>query len=478
MKKVKVLIIAALTICVGIPAMAQDDEATIKQITEVIKSKSADAPAQVKAVYKKNKKNAAVVTGIGKAYFEIGDTSNAKVYAEYGKTLKYSPAFVLAGDLAALNEDGGGAASEYQQAIYFDKTNEEAYYKYASVYSKTDPKGAVEKLEELRAINPNAPVDALIGRIYFKKSMLPETITSYGKVSRSKLERRDLVDYIMAYYLSQKYEEGLELAQYGMTQHPRHGGITRLAFFNAVESKQYETALKLANELFTNTDSLKITYLDYPYYGMAYVGLEKYPEAIDAFKKGLEQEFDSKEKKAGVMKQLSDVYKQADDYDNAEKEYGEFIDFVDTPTPEDYSGYANLYELHAAATEDAEAKYTIAKKAEAIYDLMEEKFPSTIDFTTYKKAMLNVRLDPNSTEGLAKPYFEKLIELIEPKEEKDAADNSRLLRSYQYLGAYYFIVADDKENADVYWSKVLEVDPENEQAKQVMAILHPEQQAQ
>lgn len=475
MKKIKVLIIAALVLGFSTVALAQDDAATIKQISEVIKSKAPNTADQVKAVYKKNKKNAAVLTGIGKAYLEIGDKQNAQTYAEYGKALKYSPAFVLSGDIAALGDDGGTAASEYQQAIYFDKANEEAYYKYASVYSKTDPQGAVAKLEELRAINPNAPVDALIARIYFKKSMLAETITSYGKVSRSQLERRDLIDYIMAYYLSQKYAEGLELAEYGMTQHPRNGGITRLAFFNAVESKQFEKGITLGNELFTNTDSLKVTYLDYPYLGMAYAGLERYPEAIEAFKKGLEQEFDSKEKKAGVMKQLSDVYKQADDYDNAEAVYAQFIDFVGTPTPDDYSGLASLYELHAGTIEDADAKLEVAKKAEGVYDTMEEKFPSTIDFTTYKKAMLNARLDPNATEGLAKPYFEKLIGLIEPKEGKDAADKSRLLRSYQYLGAYYFIVADDKENADLYWGKVLELDPENAQAKQVMGVLHPEQ---
>ena len=45
-------------LALSVPAMAQDDnKATIDAITKVIKSKPADLEDQVKAVYKKNKKN-------------------------------------------------------------------------------------------------------------------------------------------------------------------------------------------------------------------------------------------------------------------------------------------------------------------------------------------------------------------------------------------------------------------------------------
>jgi hypothetical protein len=39
------------------------------------------------------------------------------------------------------------------------------------------------------------------------------------------------------------------------------------------------------------------------------------------------------------------------------------------------------------------------------------------------------------------------------------------------LGDYYFSVADDKATSKIYWQKVLEVDPNDKQAKDVLSGL-------
>ncbi|MBF1577329.1 MAG: hypothetical protein HXO17_11215, partial [Prevotella shahii] len=44
-----------------------------------------------------------------------------------------------------------------------------------------------------------------------------------------------------------------------------------------------------------------------------------------------------------------------------------------------------------------------------------------------------------------------------------------LTEAYRYLG-YYYLVKNDKAMADGYWKKVLEIDPENETAKQALGI--------
>ena len=58
--------------------------------------------------------------------------------------------------------------------------------------------------------------------------------------------------------------------------------------------------------------------------------------------------------------------------------------------------------------------------------------------------------------------------LIGSKPDKDNTDKVRLTESYRYLISYYFVIQDDKENAKQYAQKLLEIDPENEIAKQVM----------
>lgn len=463
---------AMLTLLVT-PAAAQDDQATVDAITKEIKSQPADLDDKVKAAYKKNKKNAVVLTGMGRAFYEVKDTVNAHLYAGYAlkANSKYAPAYILLGDLEAFNNDGGNAAQQYEQAIYFDPNNPDAYYKYASVYSKTSPSGAVAKLEELRAHRPDVAVDALAGRIYYKSNMFDDAIRRFGQVDRSGLEQLDLTDFAMCYYFTQKYDKSLEIAQYGLSRLPRDAGFNRLAFFSSTELKDYDAALQYADALFNRSDSAKISYFDYAYYGNTYSGLKRYPEAIEMYKKALDQEITDKAKRAGVMKQLADGYKLNDDYPNAIKEYDEFLNFIGTPTAQDYVGLAQLYTQYANTLEGGQRDSTFLQ-AEGVYNSIEEKFPNAIEYTTFMKARINSYRDPDTEQGLAKPLYEKLAGLIEPKEEKDAADNARLVECYRYLG-YYNMLQKDTETANTYWNKILEIDPENNIAKVALGLAAP-----
>ena len=60
------------------------------------------------------------------------------------------------------------------------------------------------------------------------------------------------------------------------------------------------------------------------------------------------------------------------------------------------------------------------------------------------------------------------IQSKENKENKDATDKARLKESYHYLISYYFIIVEDKATAQQYAQKMLQIDPENQIAKQVM----------
>ena len=68
---------------------------------------------------------------------------------------------------------------------------------------------------------------------------------------------------------------------------------------------------------------------------------------------------------------------------------------------------------------------------------------------------------------MAKPHYEKLIELLNAKQQKEEKDNARLVEAYRYLG-YYYLLKDDKNNSNIYWNKILEIDPNNETAKQAL----------
>lgn len=72
--------------------------------------------------------------------------------------------------------------------------------------------------------------------------------------------------------------------------------------------------------------------------------------------------------------------------------------------------------------------------------------------------------DPESTEGRAKPYYETALSLLEKKAD---ASPSLLIECESYLGYYYFLQKDYAQS-QVYWKKILELDPENATARQAL----------
>ena len=451
----------------GMRAAAQDNKAAIDQVAALIKNKAPEK--EVKAVAKKFKKNAEVLTGIGRVYYELKDTANARDYATQASKLQYGPAFILLGDLAALAEDGGQAASFYDQAIYFDPKNPDGYTRYATVYRKISPSQAIAKIDELGQQRPDIAIDALKGRILYQANEFDEAIKAFAKADRSKMEERDLRSFAMAYYLTGKHQSSLEIAEFALAKSPRDAGFNRLAFFCNTDLHNYDKALEYADRLFNKSDSAKLTYFDYSYYGNALSGAKKHDEAIAAYKQALEQEFDSSDKRAGVMKQLSDAYKGMDDYPNAIKYFEQFIQDVSKASASDYHSLAQLHVQHANTLEGDQKRETFLK-ADKIYEDMGGKYADIDDFLAFQRARIGMYMDPESKEELAKPHYERLIELINAKGEKDATDTKRLIECYRYLISYYLVVKDDTATAKEWAVKLQEIDPENETAKQVLEL--------
>lgn len=472
MKAIKYLFTAALLAGFSTAAMAQDGtKADVDAVKKIISSKPADLDKQMKPFYKANKKNAENLVAFGREFLAVKDTANAKEYANYALQAsknKCAPAFLLLGDIEAISENGGGAAAQYEQAIYVDPKNPDAYYKYANVYRKISPSGAVAKLNELRQQRPDIAVDALAGRIYYMSNEFDKALAAYDKADKNKMEERDLSDYAMSAFFKQNYEKALEVAKFGLSKNPRHAAFNRLAFFNSTELKKFDDALMYADALFNKSDSAKFSYYDYTYYGNALIGAKQPQKAIEMYELALKQEdMDNKAKRAGVVKQLSDAYRDMEDFPNAIKHYKDYLASMDKPTANDIAALAGLHMQHGA-TLNADAQAEAFKMADETYADLAQKYENAIEYATFMRARVNGQMDPDQSKGLAKPYYEKLVELIGPKTELDATEKARLKESYHYLISYYFIQKDDKATAKDYAAKMLTIDPENQIAKQVM----------
>ena len=470
----KYLMMAALLAGFSSAAMAQDGtKADIDAVKKIISSKPADLDKQMKPYYKENKKNAENLAAFGRAFFEAKDTAHARIYAEYAlqavKNHQYAPAYLLLGDIKALADDGGAAAQYYDMAVYADPKDPTGYFKYANVYRKINPALAVGRLNDLRAQRPDIAVDALAGRIYYMANEFDKALAAYDKADKNKMEDRDITDYAMAAFFKQKNQKALEIAKFGLSKKPRSAAFNRLAFFNSTDLKQYDQALNYADALFNKSDSAKFSYYDYVYYGKALAGAKRHKEAVAMYEKALQQEdLDNKAKRAGVIKDLSDAYQEQEDYPNAIKHYEDYLKNVEKASANDIAALASLHMQHGGILQDAEAKKAAFMKADGVYADLAAKFENAAEYANFMRARVNAQLDPDSKLGLAKPYYEKLIELIEPRAQKDATERARIIESYRYMIAYNFIVKEDKEQAKMYAEKLIQIDPENEIAKQVL----------
>ena len=472
MKAIKYLFIGALTLSCGAPVMAQD-ESPVETVKALVKNNDADAEKQIKNIYKKNKKNADVVTGIARAYYEVRDTANARAYAELASKMNYGPAYIILGDIAALADDGGGAARMYDQAVYFAPKDPTAYYKYATVYRKVHLESAISKLDDLGVQRPdlieNGQVNILKGRIYDLANKVELAAESYNKVPLAQMEDRDVISAARANYLLGNYEKSQEIIDHGLKSAPRKFTYNQLGMFNYTQLKNYDKALEYADRMINQSDSVKMNPEIYGVYAKALNGAKKHQEAIEVYKKTLDLDFDSQDKKAGVIKDLADAYKGLDDYENAVKYYDLYLKTVSRATLTDYADLGRLYVQYADKME-GDAKLDKLQKADQIYADLAEKNADAKEYSLFWRARVATMMDPDATQGKAQPFYEELVNIISEKSEKDNADKARLKEGGNFLMVYYLKIKDDVATSKAFAEKVAAVDPENETAKQILGL--------
>ena len=465
MKTIKYLFCGALLFAYSATTMAQTDtKSIIDAISIAIKEDPAAAAPQVKQVVKQNKKSIEVLCGIGRAYLDIQDTQNARLYADMAMKAKGGAqnalSHILLGDIYAITDDGGSASMEYEQAILFDKMNPEPYRKYAQINSKVSPEASAAKLEELRKVRPDYPVDVINATIYMRANNLTKAVEYYDKVNKADMESSDLVNYSLCEFLSSNFEKSRDIALFGAQKFPRHPALNRLVFFNSTNMKDFDTALTYADRLFNQSDSAKITSSDYLYYGHAYNGKQNYDKAIEMFRKSIEVNPDAKSDVLDAMSNIANAYREKGDYENAITEYRNYLGKLEKVKNTDFAALAQIY-LDWGSDLAGTEQMAKLQEANKVYDEMIQKFsddPNTQVFAYNKKTQIDNMLDPNVEKFLALPDYTKLIEIIEAMPEKSNTDRNRLITAYHYL-AHYNLVNKNESVANEYWNKILNIDP-------------------
>ncbi|MBQ9678137.1 MAG: hypothetical protein IJV44_08390 [Prevotella sp.] len=472
MKTMKYLLMGALMLGFGTQVMAQDgSKADVDAVKRIISSKPADLDKQMKPFYKANKKNAENLLAFGRAFYEAKDTANARVYAQYALDAsknKYAPAYVLLGDIAALADDGGAAAAQYDQAIYYDKKLVEAYRKYAMVYRKIDPRGAAQKLDELKANCPEVSVDAIKGHIFMVGGDEKAAYNEFKKVPIAQLDKDYLNEFARVSYFQGHYEDALAACEQGLKDKPRNATFTRLAMFSNYELKNYEAAKGYIYKYFNETDSAKYSEYDHYYSALIYDALGEKENAYAQYDLALKLvQDDSMIKRWQILKTLSDAYLKDKDFEKAISYYQEFTASKPGLTFDDEEALANIYSKYADA--DAAKKVDLTNKAADVYGTLAEKYPNQKAYAMYMRASLRNKLDNNMEKSLAKPDYQKVIEVLAAKADRTKGENTMLKTAYHYM-MFNEYINKNVAGAKSYAEKILAIDPAYQPAIEIQNL--------
>lgn len=418
---------------------------------------------------KKNKKNIAVAIAAAYAYLYNKDYVKAMEYYDLARTVstKSPDLYVLKGDILATT-NLGDACANYEMAIFYNKNCKEAYIKYARVYKTMNPNQSIAKLNALKVLSPDfVLVDRELGDIYYAMNNFDKAAQHYEMYIKSGnvTNISDLTKYAMTLFMNHEFDKSLEIVKLGLVKSPKSPAFNRLAMYNYVDSKKADEALKFADQFFNQSENPEFTFLDYRYYGQALKDSKQFNLAAKEYVKALK--FDTT--KVELWKDISDMYNEIDSFSNAISAYNIYLSKIPDSQKNNADEQVGLGKLYYSLGNNVNTNPLVKKssllKSDSIFANVALLEPDGYR-SNFWRARVNASLDPETTLGLAKPFYEKTVAMVEPK--NDVRFNSVLIECYSYLG-YYTLLQKDNTTSLGYWKKILVINPANPTALKAIA---------
>ena len=415
------------------------------------------------------KKDPAVPVSVAGAYIEINQYAKVEEFLDRAKKIKknFSGIYVAEGDMLMSQEKIGDASGRYDMAIRFNADDKVAYLKKIRVYKTINTDAALELLTQLLAIDPEyIPAYAELGDTHYRRKNYTKAIEAYQKfIGIPGVPVLQLFNYASSLYFIKEYEKSLAEIHKVLANDPENLVMCRLQFYNNYELKKNALGLEQAEKFIQTRSHNDLIAQDYAYYGRLLEQANDIQGAIEAFKKALTID----EHTTDVLKDLAAAYEKEEDWPNAIIFHQKFINNDRNATQMDVLNFGRLLyragNQEATTLEDSVIFRDYLVRADSVFTQIVEWLPDNY-IGYFWRSRANVGLDPETTLGLAKPLYEQAMAILEASP-AGAARNRDLIECYRYLGYYYYL-QNNIPTAREFFQKILELDPENEAAKQFL----------
>lgn len=419
------------------------------------------------------KKDVGLQLAVARAYLFAGDRTKAMEYVNRAKEYdaKSGRPYLVEGDILVDEGKVGDACAKYEMATYFSPDCVGAYLKQAQYYMSTNRALSLEKLNKALELAPDfCGTYCSLGELHEMAGDSKAAVENYSKFIHAGFYGTEhLLRYAGILYYNKQYDEMLPVLQTVMNKKSDNLVAKRLYAYCLSKQKDTEKCMEAIKHFIETTPPESCIYQDYICYAEQLLANKLYDPCVVYYKKALQAD----SKKQELYKDIAGVFEKNRQLDSAVVYYEQYMGVFKEPAAADVLVLGKCYYNLASQDTVAVQQAIELQKADTLFGTLSTLVPNSY-VSYFWRARVKSMLDPETTQGLAKPYYEKVIEigLKEPDRFK-----RELVEGYKYLGYYHYVLADaitSKNNgnpdpakqeygeAKAFFSKVLEINPKDE----------------
>lgn len=419
-------------------------------------------------------KNALVLDKIAEAYINIAskDQTTASDLLNQAVTLldqaikidpKNATYHLDLGDayLAQNPTDGSKSIEEYNTAISLDPKSVDAMLRLGQLWKNArDYTTSFDYFTKATKLDSTfAPAYREQAEMLYEAQRYDEAIAAYKKYLQLNNSLTARARYGEFLYLAKKYNDAITELQNVLSKDSSNIILYRVLAYCQYESKDYKNGLINMNKFFVKSKGTKVKIIgsDYSYLGKLLSKNGQDSLAIVTLNQAVSIINDpSSQDVTDIYHLIGQIYYQDENYAMAAAYYKKRI--------QTNKQTANVNDYYFLGLAQYNSKQYQA--ADSSFSMITQSNPD-LPIGYLWRARANSQLD--STQALAKPYYETYIQKVGNDTLKNKAG---LIEAYSQLG-YYYLLKKDKENASMYYRKILNLDPDNTNAKAYFESLKP-----
>lgn len=364
----------------------------------------------------------------GDALLDLHPTEGGPAIKEYDEAQKLNPkspkAVLRQGKLFNRARNYQLALDKYKEAIKIDPTFAPAYIEIAELYHRANQdNNALEAIKKYLELNANnAYAQGRYASFLYESKQYPDVVKQIEEI-----QKKDTSDAYLYRLLGYSYDE----------------------MGNKTDTAAYTKGYKAINKFFQKTADKNFKYIadDYRHKGSLLSKTGKDSLGVVELQKAIDLD---PTKNCELYGEIGKIWMKSKKYDKAIVAYEKLPSCGKTLTGQNYYDIGRAYYYGPKDFIKADTAFSKLIQSSPAYPL-----------GYFWRGKTNTQIDAKNEKWLAKPFFEKGLELVKPEER--VANKSNVIEACSYLG-YYYVKLKDNEKAKPYWTIVKELDPNNEKA--------------